>query len=208
MKKLLLFIPLILLMTGCQIGYVPTVVNSPLFEKKKQFSATASFLSTADVQAAYSLSDQFYIFGDMSYLLPSDEEQTDGISFSGGFGYYENLDDKSVFEIGVGAGQGYTEELYTKFYIQPTIAWRMNSGEIGLTLRGVYVNYPDLQNGSGPAGSFYSASDIFLEPVANFRIGKRRAKLQFQIGPSIPIRYYSDVGYVPVAAGIGINFRI
>jgi len=38
-----------ILFGSCGIGYVPTVVNSPMFEKKKQFSATASIMTNLDV---------------------------------------------------------------------------------------------------------------------------------------------------------------
>lgn len=203
MKKFLLPLISLGLFTGCQVGYVPTVVNTPLFEEKNQISASASLLTTMDAQVAYSITSKYYIFGDISYLLPEDGG-VDGLSFSGGLGYYENFDDNSIFEFAAGAGLGRTEEVYSKFYIQPTVAWRLRNGELGFTLRGVLVNYPELIDGT----EIYSASDLFFEPVANFRIGKRRAKIQFQIGPSIPVRYNSDVGFIPLVAGIGLNYRI
>ena len=204
MKKIVFLSMFIILFFGsCQIGYVPTVVNSPLFEKKNQFSATASILSNVDVQTAYSISNKLYIHGDGSYLLPNDEG-TDGLSFSTGLGYYKLGDNNNIFEFAGGIGAGNTEDLYTKLYLQPTFGWKKKYNEIGFTSRAVLVNYPELNDGT----STTSATDIFIEPVGNFRFGKGKAKFQMQIGLSLPVRYSSDVGYIPFVMGFGMHYRM
>lgn len=204
MKKLFLALVFAGILTGCQMGYVPSTVNTPMFEKEKQFSASATVLSTLDFQAAYSITSKYYIFGDINYLLP-DDEGNEAASFSGGLGYYENFDDNSLFEIALGAGAGYGDDYYSKFFVQPTLAWRLRNGELGLTMKAVMINYPEIQDSPG---LYYSASDVFFEPVATFRIGKNRAKMQFQIGPSIPVVYNSDFSVYPFVASMGLNFRI
>ncbi len=188
---------------SCKTGYVPTGVNTPMLTQKNQVSGTADALFIGDLQGAYSITNHLLVLGDISSSLATDNT-TGAYSYSGGAGYYTTFSNQQIIETVIGAGQGFSDYQYNKFYFQATYAKSDKNFEFGFTGRGVMANYPSvkLQN-----GNTISTNDFFIEPVGTFRVGAPNIKFHMQLGLSLPFVYTSETTYIPFIMNIGVNVK-
>ena len=191
--------------SGCQIGYIPAAVNTPLFEEQGQTNLNLSALYKVDVQAAHSVTDNFFIHGDFSTAELNEDSVTSNThnAFTVGVGYYNNITDVLIFEGLIGYGMGSSEVDYSKFIIQPTIATTMDHFEFAFTPRIVGVTYNEVVIQQ----DLYEGTDVFVEPTFTFRAGGKKVKFQTQMGVTIPVYYESDVEIFPFNFSIGVNFK-
>lgn len=192
--------------SSCKIGYTPSPVNVPLFEQKGQFTANASIGFPLTLQAAYAITDEFLILGDLNVSGDTGLLQRQRFfNHSVGFGYYTKFDKRVASETVVGVGLGRTEDIeYTKFYFQQSFGSISDYFEFAFTPRVTFANYKNQPLANGRT----QALDAFLEPTFTFRGGSLPLKAHMQLGLSVPMRHQSELDLIPFIINAGLVYKI
>ena len=210
MKKLLPVCIAVMVMgfifPSCKTGYIPSPVNIPLFEEKGQFMGNVSIGYHLTAQAAYSVSDQFLIQGDLNSAPDSNLFGSQSFfNHSFGFGYYTKIDERIASESIIGTGFGKTDDIdYFKVYLQQSFGSINDHFEFAFTPRLTIANY---QNQDLP-NNITDATDVYLEPTFLFRAGALPIKAQMQLGLSVPIVNESDLFSIPFYFSFGLTYKI
>lgn len=227
----LTFVSLIsLLFSSCYTLYRPNTVHVPLFKEKNELSLNAGAgISGTEVQAAYSVTNNFAVMANGSFLNANVAEPT-GIhrkenNFGEiGLGYFQHLGENVIGEVfsGFGAGKAYNQGNfwignnsfnradYTRYFVQPSIGFVSNSFELAASLRWSYVDFYNFKTESPiqaldklPNRSSYA----FIEPALTARIGFKSVKIFGQIGTSFSTVSIPYV-YTPFIFSTGLNIKI
>jgi hypothetical protein len=227
--NLTIVISIVLVLTACSPLYRPNTVNVPLFKEKNELSVNAGASSNgADIQAAYSITDNIAVMANGSFYNANSTEAT-GIARKEnnfgelGVGYYKHLGDDIIGEIftGFGMGKAYNQnnywiELnsfnrvdYNKIFVQPSIGFISNIFELAASIRWSYVDYYNFKS-DAPVnyGNLPNRSaNMFIEPAFTARAGYKSVKVYGQLGlamPTMPITY----NYRPLMLSMGVNIKI
>ena len=207
-----------LLMSNCTILYVPTVAQTPQFQRKGDFhSAIATGTSGFDIHAAYAPTDGLGTWGSFSAQGgTSDHHHTYGEVAAGWFlpssnalvlGFYGG--------IGLGSARGENTWIYNgsqqteiargnyvRPFLQGNIGAHTEIVDVGLALRAAHVsmNYED-NTGTLPT----TAASNFIEPIFYLGIGPVPVKFTLQAGWSYLLEYRSDFDYQPFIFSLGVS---
>lgn len=187
--KLLIFF-LILFTLSCSPIYVPTSINTPLFEEAGEIQFSG-YTGTHQLQARVAYSPVNHI-GLMFNTAFNNQRNLDWFYndkssfYELGLGYYKKIDNNFVFETYAGLGRGkmqYSDfnnkiEKYEiqKFFLIPTFGFVSEYLDIGFSLR--YLNY----------SSFNVSENLnsdFIEPCITLKAGVDNLKIISDFGISM-----------------------
>lgn len=204
-----------LIMTGCELYYVPPHVQTYSFEEQGDISVNFQGLYSGSGSAAYAFSDHGFIGASVSgFADRGDSASNDFFRSTTLEGGYYNFDpEKKIrFELvgGIGNGQAGDDDFDVSFirsYIQPGVGFFSESRiiENHLNFRISHLAY-DKQTTPQTVNAFGAT---FFEPTYSFRAGSPNLKFHLQMGLSIPV--YSESGvpsnfaYTPVIMSVGLN---
>lgn len=177
-KSTLLLILLAFVMSSCHHSYyVAPPRNVPLFKEKNEFRGNMGLglsgeTTTADFQAAYSITNHFAVMTNFMSLKGGDESAHDswnGHYFDFGAGYFQNLENDLIFEIYGGVGTSSQQHLYrittwnapggtvvqntgeadlsfVRLFLQPSIGFSMNAFDVAFTTTISSINFNKINN--------------------------------------------------------------
>lgn len=209
--KIIIYFSLVIL-TSCNVAYVPNSINSPMLRNKGDVQVNAIVGSSGiEGQGAIAFTDQFGLIANAQYLITKEADYTERYSLGEiGLGYTERFSDRGIFEIFTGGGIGmvpadFRDNTYdgtqtahlNKVFIQPAI--------------GMVNDWLDLS-----VASRYSAINIngetnwFFEPAVISKIGFKRVKFIGTMGICIPFSKYDNRTWdqAPFFISIGIHLKI
>ncbi|MBC7384062.1 MAG: hypothetical protein H7296_13940 [Bacteroidia bacterium] len=162
----LLFMGIVLLLSGCKGIYEPNVVNMPLLEEKREYTVTVSH---KNIQVAYALKNHLAVMGNAFYTnIPTNTEigyqelgeGGKGILVEGAVGYFNYYPDLDItFETYAGLGYGHSNFSYNsrdnngnlvpqtfnsngfKYFIQPDIGFKTKYFDWALGTRFSAIEY-------------------------------------------------------------------
>lgn len=186
-NKVKLIIPfLILLMTGCNVAYIPNQHNVPVMQEKGD---TKINLSTTNIQGSYAFSDKYAVMANFYFRENDWESSVDSMTtttqenytanrFLGeaGIGYYNPLSEKATFEVFTGVGLGsidFTNSFSTlgnessyyadmaKVFLQPDIGYESEYFDAIFSTRLNYVGFTNIDT------SDYALSNLKRDNLYN-----------------------------------------
>ncbi len=196
-------------LTGCTHNYyIQTTQNVPLFREKNEYRAAVSLgggseINTVDIQAAYSITNQFAVMTNFMLASGGDRPYSswgEGKYFEGAFGYFKPLEEHGVLEIygGFGSGnqhhyyqgsssssndgttsyrEGMADLSFTRMFLQPSYGVTFSGFDLALTTGFSYISFNRINNRIDTLDSEYFAVDD---------ISKNRNSFLFE--PSFTIR--------------------
>ena len=226
---------LLFIVSSCtHYNYVPNMHNVPLFQQKEEFhldlsGSVGNEFSAFEVQAGFSLSDNFAIIGN-GFFHDADREMFNdeycrGHIIEGGAGAFVPMKDNMVFEsyIGVGFGKienGFDDDATTKldfhrYFIQPSIGYTSDFLDFAVSLRLSGLRYNDIHfTGTLDTDDMDQIQyinrnpfSILVEPALTLRAGWKHIKFQLQFGYSINATN-PDLLQEDLNASIGMYFTI
>jgi len=234
MKNSLYLIVFAFLLESCNhYYYVPNTQNVPLMKEKNEFQLGAFYgggseSESAEVQAAYAITDHVGIAGNYIFSKGGNEENYDygnGKCIDGAIGYFKPVGDDGIFEVYGGLGTGsqhheyemgsYSDINNTKFYIQPAYGISIPWFDIAISTRLSRISYHNIRkqniNDSEVRDNLnYLAGQthFFMEPALTLRLGWKNVKAQFQYIYSgyLGSSHYSLFEDQHISFGISLSF--
>ncbi len=219
-----------LIFTSCYTLYRPNTLHVPLFKEKNELSLNAGAgISGTELQAAYSVTNNFAVMANGSFFNANVAEPT-GIyrkenNFGEiGLGYFQHLGENIIGEVfsGFGVGKAFNQgnfwignnsfnrANYTRYFVQPSIGFISNSFELAGSIRWSYVDFFNFKTESSiqPLDKLPNRSSYpFLEPALTARIGYKSVKIFGQIGTSFSL-VSIPYAYAPLIFSTGLNIKI
>lgn len=210
-----LLLLLVVMLSSCtRYYYAPNAQNVPLFKERNEYRIMAGMgkisdeISTGEVQAAYSITDNFAVSANYmgarggDNLHDTSHNWGRGNYIEGSIGYFSPMQQNCVFELFAGLGNGSQHHQYgstaknngsadlrlSRFFIQPAFGFSNKYVDIAMSLRISSLSFYHIsrQVDSGDRG-FGEVSDIqaspnsfMLEPALTLRGGWKYVKLQLQ----------------------------
>lgn len=222
-QRYLIMIVLLFLFNSCSRSYIVNSVNTPLLHNKGEGQASiiikpTDLYPTIEPQLAYAISDKIGVLYSGSHTLihndNKDREYYQKYNFAEiGVGYYKKFAPLYQYEVYGGYGVGNIKERYqegndsnfiitnfagySRYFIQPTIAYLGKSSNIAFTTKINYVDYRSI--------STFSRDSFVVEPVLSFQFGRKFLFLT-QIGGSFFVNNY-NYNYTPFIMSFGIKYR-
>lgn len=213
-KYLKLFIfALIIIISSCSPIYVPTSINTPLFEEagEVQFSG---YTGTHQLQARIAYTPVNHIglmfntaFNNHRYLDWFYNDKS--TFFELGIGYYSKLSENFVFETYGGYGKGtmqYSDyydqiEIYDvqKIFLAPAVGFVSEYLDIGFSLR--YLNYTSFNESE-------NLNSDFIEPCMTLKAGVDNIKLISDFGVSLNLGNNIKVLNWPIFFNFGAQLSL
>lgn len=211
-------------MSSCFTNYVVNSVHTPLLTQKNEIQAGLNlktsevFVTTFEPEASYALTDNIGIMYSGSYAISKNKESVSNSQYNKrnftefGAGYFDRFEENFQWEAYGGYGFGDIEEWYklddesepvfnsaeySRYFVQPTIAYITKNFNVALTTRIVYVDYTE--------NTLLNNNFTAIEPVISLQFGNTIV-FQTQIGNS----YYlgSFLGeYNPFIFSVGLKYR-
>jgi hypothetical protein len=229
------YIFLLFIVSSCtHYNYVPNMHNVPLFQQKEEFhldlsGSVGNEFSAFEVQAGFSLSDNFAVIGN-GFFHDADrqmfnDEYCRGHIIEGGAGAFVPMKDNMVFEsyFGVGFGKienGFDDDATTKldfnrYFIQPSLGYTSDFLDFAVSLRLSGLRYNDIHfTGDLDTDDMDQIQyinrnpfSILVEPALTLRAGWEHIKFQLQFGYSINTTN-PDLLQEDLNASIGMYFTI
>jgi hypothetical protein len=225
MKKILFFLfTFSFLFSSCTTVYIPTEVNTPVFRDEHRVTAGLSFgISGIGLQSGYSLTKQFAVIADGSYLDQKGNDNEDFLKYGEiGLGYYRTIDRSKLvsFEVFTGLGFAsarskdvkfdYTETgNYYKLFLQPDVAFSLGWMDFIFACKVSVIKFTSY--------SYMHQKDIITEglpsaieiqPAFTFRLGSPVFKIRYQLGTSSISRINGPVfGSEKLFSAFGVVFQ-
>ena len=191
--------------------YVRNTINSPLFEDKNEFQASAYMnLGELDLQTAYSLTSHIGVTANLYTALPKSVFIKEGTysqkKYDFSLGYYTHLNDKNYISAFVGGGQGFLEgdvrrhwandyniewikynTDYIEGYLQLNYYRKYNNWDIGFSLRNNFVHYKEYNyaNYKDEYTGFSPVPIVFTDTIQQYNLNG------FVFDPVINLQYKS-----------------
>jgi hypothetical protein len=226
---------LLFVVSSCtHYNYVPNMHNVPLFQQKEEFhldlsGSVGNEFSAFEVQAGFSLSDNFAVIGN-GFFHDADrqmfnDEYCRGHIIEGGAGAFVPMKDNMVFEsyFGVGFGKienGFDDDATTKldfnrYFIQPSLGYTSDFLDFAVSLRLSGLRYNDIHfTGELDTEDMDQIQyinrnpfSILVEPAITLRAGWEHVKFQLQFGYSVNATN-PDLLQEDLNASIGMYFTI
>lgn len=210
--NLLKFTVLALLFQSCNIAYLPTTVQSPIFENEGDANATAAVtFAGSNFGAAYAINDFLMATADLTVKTNPNRDsntlsQTIG---SVGFGAYKSFDDG--FMIGALGGLGFgsfrnfdsfsnsfVNSNITKIFATPYFG---KSNEFFTFKMGSRLMFTSQELG------FQRRSGFYFEPFINLEVGYEYIKFFSQGGLSLPFNNNTLDGN-PLMFSLGVSYNL
>lgn len=213
-KYLKLFIfALIIIISSCSPIYVPTSINTPLFEEagEVQFSG---YTGTHQLQARIAYTPVNHIglmfntaFNNHRYLDWFYNDKS--TFFELGIGYYSKLSENFVFETYGGYGKGtmqYSDyydqiDIYDvqKIFLTPAVGFVSEYLDVGFSLR--YLNYTSFNDSE-------NLNSDFIEPCMTLKAGVDNIKLISDFGVSLNLGNNIKVLNWPIFFNFGAQLSL
>ncbi len=210
---------LLILLSGCELYYIPPHVQTPTHEKKGDLAANLQASYTFSGSASYAITDHIFIGGSyMGYSSETDSMTTDDYfrttTLEGGYYNFDTVNNLH-FEIMAGTGFGQVgdaggfEVNFNRLYIQPGIAFLSDRRvvENHLNFRFATVQY---QAQTNPQVNPFTVN--YFEPSYTLRVGSPNVKFHVQFGLSVPVSSTSsrptNYSQDPLFIGFGINAKL
>lgn len=227
-----------LLCHGCiSLYYAPNSQNVPMFTRKNETESSLAFqfgtlTYGCDASLAYSVSNHIGLIANYNHwgakkksMLPNSDVEfhITGKSdfFEAGAGYFLPFQEKFVFEVYGGMGQGNVRNIYenrseskmnfNRYFIQPSCGYYNRIVNLAFSLRLSEVDYrkfsfdPQLETGDKLDIEYIMDEPfaLYLEPAFTFRVGGENLKFQLQVELSDNLNS-PDLVYEPLCITVGL----
>lgn len=210
---------LTIILSSCEIYYLPPQVQTPTHYEKGDLAINAQGLYTGSASLSYAFSDHGFIgLSGMGYRSQTDSLYNNyfrSTTVEGGFYHFDTIANHH-FEIMGGAGFGRAADPSTnflvdfnRFYFQPTatLISYTHSIENHFSIRFAQVQYKKQEAANVP-----SFNMRFIEPAYTIRAGLPNVKLHMQAGISIPVlddvNRPAEFAWDPFIFGFGIQANL
>ncbi|MBL7113011.1 MAG: hypothetical protein ISS19_13820 [Bacteroidales bacterium] len=225
---------LYILLSGCQVMYVPSMQNVPCFKQKKE---TQLAFSPTTMHIGYSLTDKlgltlngFYRSGN-KYLSTGKawDYRSDRYCVDLGFGGYFPEDDKFMFEIFSAIGYGYaslkyetegpetpwiegSHSNYYKIYTQPDFCFLTKAMDLTFSLRLSFLSFYNFQEYD--KSMVDKQTNFFTEPALTFKFNSKYVNPIIQVQYSAPFstfetnNFYYDVFKKHIIFSFGLRINL
>ncbi len=203
-----------ILLSGCQVMYIPGMQNIPVFKQKKETQLT---LSPTNLHFAYSFTDKFgftlngfYRSGE-KYITSGKawDYRSDRYCFDLGFGGYFHESDHFSFEIFSGTGYGYASLKYAtegpttpwtqgahsnyyKIYTQPDLCFLTKVADLAFSVRLSYLNFYNFQEYDQSRQE--KQANFFTEPALTIKFNIKYVNPILQFQYSSPLSTFESHG--------------
>lgn len=203
---LLISLPVILL-SSCNVAYIPSMHNVPLLKKEGNIVV---HLTPANVQGAYAVTNNIGLMVNGQWGGTKWEESNSGAEFytskrrfaEAGIGYYSFREDNKSFEVFGGGGIGSISFNYNmdnvdpskysamarKLFIQPSVGISKENFDIAFAVKAVnlqfydvsILNYTETELKYKKLYQLDAKPFLFVEPSFTARAGFKNVKAHFQ----------------------------
>jgi hypothetical protein len=197
-------------------SYIPTMVNTPMFNNKGEFQATVAAGSTNfDAQLGYAITKNIGIIVNGSYAdqkNDSTDEFHKHTIYEAGLGYYTPIYKRLMFEAFVGYGKadletmeddGIADANYDLIFLQPAIGITNDFITASFAPRINIVDIDYLLN-----DKMYNKSTYFITPTFTVKGGYKYVKMVVQFGFNFSVDEYIDFEYEKKFFNFGLTFTL
>ena len=208
-------------------NYIPSRINSSLFQKSGQFDISIS-IGSSGIEPQFAISPAknlaFFVNAGISdsYNIPKDHYKHKHFLYDIGAGYYIIRNKIIIFDIYTGYGRGTSlsksdyfdvTSLYNRFFIQPGFGIISKKAEFSICLRMGRLE----EHVYGIYGHnwlyIYESTEWIIERKINFKFGSPKFKVTIQAGISQNIKTFSfshnypEHNHSPWFFSVGIQYK-